>query len=146
MPKVILIFYERACHFVNYFMMRLNVILIFQQALLSLAPQLVVSLLVADAICAKDNDAFKVRLLSSTNLMNGVTTLAMVLFGTRCLAFIHMSLAMQNQHEKPFLRGILRLITKSAICVRDKCQAASLKLVKKWENKCTSSFKLRYIH
>ena len=56
---------------------------ILQQALLSLAPQLVVSLLVADAICAKDNDAFKVRLLSSTNLMNGVTTLAMVLCGTR---------------------------------------------------------------
>ena len=56
---------------------------LFQQALLSLAPQLVVSLLVAKAVCAKDNDAFKVKLLSSTLFMDGVTTLAMVLFGTR---------------------------------------------------------------
>ena len=54
-----------------------------QQALLSLATQLVISLLVADVVCAENRDDIRVKLFSSTLFMNGVTTLAMVIFGTR---------------------------------------------------------------
>ena len=57
--------------------------LLFQQGLLSLSGSLVVSLLVAQAVCASHNDAFKTKLLSSTLFMNGVTTLAMNLVGVR---------------------------------------------------------------
>ena len=65
-----------------------NLIVCFQQGLLSLATQLIISLLVADAVCASNNDEFKVRLFSSTLLMNGVTTLAMVFLGVRYLRFM----------------------------------------------------------
>jgi len=54
-----------------------------QQGLLTLSKQLVVSLLVAEAVCASDNDVFKARLLSSTLFMSGFTTIAMNILGTR---------------------------------------------------------------
>lgn len=54
-----------------------------QQALISLTSGLVVSSLVAQVVCAADNDVFKARLLSSTLFMNGFTTVAMNLFGVR---------------------------------------------------------------
>ena len=56
---------------------------IFQQALMILAAQLVVSVLVAEAVCASNNDVFKARLLSSTLFMTGITTIAMSLIGIR---------------------------------------------------------------
>ena len=55
----------------------------FQQGLLALSGQLIVSLLVAEAVCASDNNIFKARLLSSTLFMTGITTVAMNLFGIR---------------------------------------------------------------
>lgn len=58
---------------------------LFQQALLSLANQLALSLMVAEAVCGDKNPEFKTKLLSTTLLMDGITTLAMVLFGVRCV-------------------------------------------------------------
>ncbi|KAK3598681.1 hypothetical protein CHS0354_006356 [Potamilus streckersoni] len=54
-----------------------------QQALLSLSGSLAISLLVADVVCAANDEDVKSRLLSSTLFMNGVTTLAMVVIGVR---------------------------------------------------------------
>lgn len=54
-----------------------------QQALLSLSSSLAISFLVADVACAKDNEDVKATLLSSTLLMNGLTTLFMVTLGIR---------------------------------------------------------------
>ena len=65
--------YHYAVYFLKYF----------QQGLMSLSAQLVVSLLVAEAVCASDNDMFKSRLLSSTLFMSGVTTVAMNVIGIR---------------------------------------------------------------
>ena len=48
-----------------------------------LAGQLVVSLLVAEAMCASNNDVFKAKLLSSTLFMTGVSTIAMSVIGIR---------------------------------------------------------------
>jgi len=65
---------------------RLNVILtscVLQQGLLALSGSLVVALLVAEAVCASNNDAIKTKLLSSTLFMNGVTTLLQVILGIR---------------------------------------------------------------
>ncbi|XP_045169652.2 solute carrier family 23 member 1-like [Mercenaria mercenaria] len=58
-----------------------------QQGLLSLSGQLIVSLLVAEAVCASNNEIFKARLLSSTLFMSGVTTVVMNLFGIRLPLF-----------------------------------------------------------
>ncbi|XP_060590151.1 solute carrier family 23 member 1-like [Ruditapes philippinarum] len=58
-----------------------------QQGLLSLSGQLITSLLVAEAVCASNNEIFKARLLSSTLLMSGITTVAMILFGIRLPLF-----------------------------------------------------------
>ncbi|XP_069140014.1 solute carrier family 23 member 1-like [Argopecten irradians] len=60
-----------------------NAVLSFQQVLISLAGSLAVSSFVADAACAEDDTDLKSRLLSSTLLMNGVTTLLMVVVGIR---------------------------------------------------------------
>ena len=54
-----------------------------QQALLSLANQLALSLMVAEAVCGDKNPEFKTKLLSTTLFMDGITTLAMVLIGVR---------------------------------------------------------------
>ncbi|KAL3864972.1 hypothetical protein ACJMK2_006612 [Sinanodonta woodiana] len=59
-----------------------------QQALLSLAGSLSVSLLVADVVCAENDEEFKTWLLSSTLFMNGVTTILMTLFGVRLPLFL----------------------------------------------------------
>ena len=64
----------------------------FQQSLLVLAGQLVVSLLVAEAMCASDNDVFKARLLSSTLFMTGISTIAMSVIGIRYTYFIFLSI------------------------------------------------------
>ncbi|XP_060079224.1 solute carrier family 23 member 1-like [Ylistrum balloti] len=61
----------------------LTVLFALQQALLSLSTSLAVSLLVAQVVCAEDNEDFKARLLSSTLFMNGITTLLMVTLGIR---------------------------------------------------------------
>ncbi|XP_060063606.1 solute carrier family 23 member 2-like [Ylistrum balloti] len=61
----------------------LTLMFAFQQALLSLSGSLAVSLLVAEVVCAEDNDEFKAKLLSSTLFMNGVTTFFMVTLGIR---------------------------------------------------------------
>ncbi|KAL4221143.1 hypothetical protein ACF0H5_019402 [Mactra antiquata] len=58
-----------------------------QQALLALSGSLVVSLLVAEAVCAENDQHFKAKLLSSTLFMNGITTIAMNLFGIRLPLF-----------------------------------------------------------
>ncbi|KAH3831450.1 hypothetical protein DPMN_104717 [Dreissena polymorpha] len=58
-----------------------------QQALLSLSANLIVSLLVAEAVCASHNDVFKAKLLSSTLFMSGVTTVCQNLLGIRLPLF-----------------------------------------------------------
>lgn len=58
-----------------------------QQAIISMAHQLVVSLLVADVVCASADSEFKARLLSSTLFMTGLTTLLMVTIGVRLPLF-----------------------------------------------------------
>ncbi|WAQ99328.1 S23A1-like protein [Mya arenaria] len=58
-----------------------------QQSLSALASQLIVSLLVADVVCASQREDIKARLLSSTLLMSGVTTLLMNLIGIRLPLF-----------------------------------------------------------
>ncbi|OWF43864.1 solute carrier family 23 member 1-like [Mizuhopecten yessoensis] len=63
--------------------LHITAILSFQQVLISLAGSLAVSSFVADAACAEDDMDLKSRLLSSTLLMNGVTTLLMVTIGIR---------------------------------------------------------------
>ncbi|XP_045170564.2 solute carrier family 23 member 2-like isoform X2 [Mercenaria mercenaria] len=65
----------------------ITIVCALQQGLLSLSTQLIVSLLVAEAVCASDKDIFKARLLSSTLFMSGVTTLAMNIFGIRLPLF-----------------------------------------------------------
>ncbi|WAR21449.1 S23A2-like protein [Mya arenaria] len=57
------------------------------QAVISIAHQLVVSLLVAEVVCASNDSAFKARLLSSTLFMTGLTTLLMVTLGVRLPLF-----------------------------------------------------------
>ncbi|XP_052781708.1 solute carrier family 23 member 1-like isoform X2 [Mya arenaria] len=64
-----------------------TIICALQQGLLSLSGQLIVSLLVAEAVCASKNDAFKARLLSSTLFMSGITTFCMNIFGIRLPLF-----------------------------------------------------------
>ncbi|XP_053407237.1 solute carrier family 23 member 1-like isoform X1 [Mercenaria mercenaria] len=59
----------------------------FQQAIISIAHQLVVSLLVAEVVCASNDSEFKARLLSSTLFMTGFTTLLMVTIGVRLPLF-----------------------------------------------------------
>ncbi|XP_033757178.1 solute carrier family 23 member 2-like [Pecten maximus] len=61
----------------------LTVLFALQQALLSLSTSLAVSLLVAQVVCAEENEDFKAKLLSSTLFMNGITTLLMVTLGIR---------------------------------------------------------------
>ncbi|OWF55077.1 solute carrier family 23 member 1-like [Mizuhopecten yessoensis] len=61
----------------------LTLMFAFQQALLSISGSLAVSLLVAEVVCAEDNDEFKAKLLSSTLFMNGLTTFLMVTLGIR---------------------------------------------------------------
>ncbi|XP_033758171.1 solute carrier family 23 member 2-like [Pecten maximus] len=69
-----------------------------QQALLSLSGSLAVSLLMAEVVCAEDNDEFKAKLLSSTLFMNGVTTFFMVTLGVRTSAIaIILSLYLANR-------------------------------------------------
>ncbi|KAH3716412.1 hypothetical protein DPMN_059134 [Dreissena polymorpha] len=58
-----------------------------QQALLSLSGNLIVSLLVAEAVCASHDDVFKAKLLGSTLFMSGVTTVCQNLFGIRLPLF-----------------------------------------------------------
>ncbi|XP_069139817.1 solute carrier family 23 member 1-like [Argopecten irradians] len=55
----------------------------FQHALLSLSGSLAVVLIAADVICAKDNAEFVSQMLSSTLLVNGVSTILMVTIGAR---------------------------------------------------------------
>lgn len=61
----------------------LTLMFAFQQALLSLSTSLAVSLLVAEVVCAEENEDFKAKLLSSTLFMNGITTFLMVMVGIR---------------------------------------------------------------
>ncbi|XP_060063931.1 solute carrier family 23 member 1-like [Ylistrum balloti] len=63
--------------------LHVTIVLSFQQVLISLAGSLAVSSFVADAACAENDTDLKSRLLSSTLLMNGVTTLLMVILGIR---------------------------------------------------------------
>ena len=56
---------------------------VLQQALLSLSGCLSVSLLVAETVCAEEDEEFKARLLGTTLFMSGVTTLLMTYFGIR---------------------------------------------------------------
>ncbi|XP_060066321.1 solute carrier family 23 member 1-like [Ylistrum balloti] len=65
----------------------LTVIMGFQQALLSLSVSLVVSSFVADVACAGDYMDIRTNLLSSTLLMNGITTGLMVTLGIRLPLF-----------------------------------------------------------
>ncbi|KAL4231675.1 hypothetical protein ACF0H5_009254 [Mactra antiquata] len=58
-----------------------------QQSIISIAHQLVVSLLVAEVVCASNDSEFKARLLSSTLFMTGLTTLLMVTVGVRLPLF-----------------------------------------------------------
>lgn len=65
----------------------LTVLFAFQQALLSLANQLALSIMVAEAVCGDHNGMFKTKLLSTTLFMDGITTLMMILFGVRLPLF-----------------------------------------------------------
>ncbi|KAL5021597.1 hypothetical protein ScPMuIL_000752 [Solemya velum] len=65
----------------------LTVLFALQQSLLSIAGSLATSLLVADAVCASNDETFKARLLSSTLFMNGFTTAMMCLVGIRLPLF-----------------------------------------------------------
>ncbi|XP_052282148.1 solute carrier family 23 member 1-like isoform X2 [Dreissena polymorpha] len=67
--------------------LHVTVVCALQQALLSLSNQLIVSLLVSEAVCASHNDVFKAKLLSSTLFMSGVTTVCQNLFGIRLPLF-----------------------------------------------------------
>ncbi|KAL4222895.1 hypothetical protein ACF0H5_018935 [Mactra antiquata] len=67
--------------------LHITIVCALQQSLLSLSSQLVVSLLVAQAVCAYDDDIMKARLLSTTLFMSGLTTVAMNLFGARLPLF-----------------------------------------------------------
>ncbi|XP_021369666.1 solute carrier family 23 member 1-like isoform X2 [Mizuhopecten yessoensis] len=67
--------------------MHLTILFAFQQALLSLANQLALSLMVAQAVCGDNSAWFKTQLLSSTLFMDGITTILMVLFGVRLPLF-----------------------------------------------------------
>ena len=58
-----------------------------QQAVLSIAHQLVISTLVAEVVCASHDSEFRARLLSSTLFMTGFTTLLMVTVGSRLPLF-----------------------------------------------------------
>ncbi|WAQ93745.1 S23A2-like protein [Mya arenaria] len=52
----------------------ITIVCALQQGLMVLASQLIVSLLVAEAVCASENNLLKARLLSSTLVMNASTT------------------------------------------------------------------------
>lgn len=58
-----------------------------QQALLSLSGNLSVTLLVAETVCAENDEEFKAKLLGSTLFMSGVTTLLMTFVGMRLPLF-----------------------------------------------------------
>ncbi|XP_069109572.1 solute carrier family 23 member 1-like [Argopecten irradians] len=62
---------------------RLAIFFAFQQALIALSTSLAVSSFVADLACASEFPDIKRDLLSTTLLMNGVTTLMMVTIGAR---------------------------------------------------------------
>ena len=55
----------------------------FQQCLLSIAGALVVPLLVAEAVCAENDDVFIRNMLSSTMLMSGIATFMQTSLGIR---------------------------------------------------------------
>ncbi|KAK3094644.1 hypothetical protein FSP39_004374 [Pinctada imbricata] len=61
----------------------LTVISGLQHTLLSLSSSLAVSFLVADVVCAEQNEELKSMILSSNFFMNGLTTIIMNLFGIR---------------------------------------------------------------
>ena len=67
--------------FISYFLGYFPLLL--QQALLSLSGNLSVSLLVAETVCAEEDEEFKAQLLGTTLFMSGVTTLLMTYFGIR---------------------------------------------------------------
>ena len=54
-----------------------------QQVLMSLSRSLSTSLLVADVVCAKADESFKARLLSTTMFMSGITTFLQSTIGVR---------------------------------------------------------------
>ncbi|KAK3102650.1 hypothetical protein FSP39_012854 [Pinctada imbricata] len=54
-----------------------------QQALLSLSVSIILVIVAADFICASDDEEIKSQLLGSTLVLNGISTLAMVLIGVR---------------------------------------------------------------
>ncbi|ESO95055.1 hypothetical protein LOTGIDRAFT_117723, partial [Lottia gigantea] len=56
-------------------------VLYFQQALLPVSTSLSVSLLVAELVCARDDDEIKAQLLSTTFMMAGIATLLMCTLG-----------------------------------------------------------------
>ncbi|XP_033745717.1 solute carrier family 23 member 1-like [Pecten maximus] len=65
----------------------LTIVFAFQQALLAFAVQLVISLLVAQAVNGEHDPELRGSLLSSTMFMCGFTTMIMSLFGTRLPIF-----------------------------------------------------------
>ncbi|XP_045190076.2 solute carrier family 23 member 1-like [Mercenaria mercenaria] len=65
----------------------LSIVFGFQQALLSLSGNLAVSLLVAEVICAENDEEIKAKLLGTTLFMSGVTTLLMTFVGARLPLF-----------------------------------------------------------
>lgn len=60
---------------------------IFQQALLSLSGNLTISLLVAEVVCAENDEEMKAKLLGTTLFMSGITTLMMIFVGVRLPLF-----------------------------------------------------------
>ncbi|ESO95053.1 hypothetical protein LOTGIDRAFT_160815 [Lottia gigantea] len=65
----------------------LTLLLAIQQALLPVSTSLSVSLLVAELVCARDDDEIKAKLLGTTFFMSGCATLLMVLVGVRLPIF-----------------------------------------------------------
>ena len=56
--------------------------------LMSLSRSLSTSLLVADILCARENEEFKARLLSTTMFLSGICTLLQNTIGVRSSAFL----------------------------------------------------------
>ncbi|XP_045170342.2 solute carrier family 23 member 1-like [Mercenaria mercenaria] len=67
--------------------LHITIVCALQQGLSALSSQLVVAVLVAEVVCASNNDVFKARILSSTMFMAGISTIAMNLLGIRLPLF-----------------------------------------------------------
>ncbi|KAK6182946.1 hypothetical protein SNE40_010516 [Patella caerulea] len=67
--------------------LHLNILFAIQQALLPIANVLSVSIIVADLVCASDDQEIKAQLLGTTFMMSGISTMLMCTLGVRLPIF-----------------------------------------------------------